>query len=247
MKKILITLLLIAAVTVFAQTKDPNKLLDAVRQKFSKVSDYKVDGIVKLDMSFIKVPEMKAKIFFKKPNKIKVNAEGFAMIPRQGLQFSPADLLKEDFTAIYVRSETIDNREIDVIKTIPSSDSSEIVLSTLWIDAAESVIRKVESTSKKGGTTQIELSYDNYKFGLPSQLKLSFNLGNIQMPVNAPNQTNESETADAAKKSRRRRGLPEGTSLKGSVIMTYTNYQINKGIPDSFFAEKEKEQKAKIN
>jgi outer membrane lipoprotein-sorting protein len=247
MKKYLTAFLLIAAVAVSAQTKDPKKLLDAVRQKFNKVNDYKADALVRLDMSFIKVPEMNAKIFFKKPDKMKVDAEGFAMIPRQGLKFSPADLLKEDFTALYVRSETIDNRKIDVVKAIPNSDSSEVILSTFWLDAAESVIRKVESTSKKGGTTQIELSYDNYEFGLPSQIKLSFNLGNIQMPGNVPNQSNENEAADPDKKHKRRRGLPEGSSLKGSVIMTYKNYQINKGIPDSFFVEKAKEEKAKIN
>lgn len=247
MKKYLITLMLIATVIVTAQSKDPKKLLDAVRQKFNKVNDYKADAAIKLDMSFIKVPEMKATVFFKKPNKIKVDAEGFAMIPKQGLKFSPADLLKEDFTALYVRSETIDNRKIDVVKTIPNSDSSEVILSTLWLDAAESVIRKVETTTKKGGTTQVELSYDSYEFGLPSQIKLSFNLGNIQMPVNVPNQSNENEAADAGKKSRKRRGLPEGSSLKGSVIMTYKNYQINKGIPDSFFDEKGKEEKARIN
>jgi outer membrane lipoprotein-sorting protein len=247
MKKYLITLLLIAAVTVSAQTKDPRKLLDAVRQKFNKVNDYKADALVKLDMSFIKVPEMNAKVFFKKPDKVKVEAEGFAMIPKQGLKFSPADLLKEDFTALYVRSETIDNRKIDIVKAIPNGDSSEVILSTFWVDAAESVIRKVETTSKKGGTTQIELSYDSYEFGLPSQLKLSFNLGNIQMPVNAPNQSNENEAADTGKKNRRRRGLPDGTSLKGSVIMTYKNYQVNKGISDSFFIEKEKEKKEQLN
>jgi outer membrane lipoprotein-sorting protein len=131
------------------------------------------------------------------------------------------------------------------VKTIPNSDSSEVILSTLWVDAAESVIRKVETTSKKGGTTQIELSYDNYEFGLPSQIKLSFNLGDVKMPVNLSKQSNEKTNID--KKNRRRRGLPEDEPLKGSVIMTYKNYQINKGIPDSFFVEKEKEQKKQLN
>ena len=245
MKKILITLMLMGAIAVSAQTKNPNQLLNAVRQKFNKVNDYKADANIKLDMSFFKVPDMKAKIFFKKPDKIKVEADGFAMLPKQGLKFSPADLLQDDFTAIYVRSETMDNHKIDVVKTIPNSDSSEVILSTLWIDATESVIRKVETTRKKGGTTQIDLIYENYEFGLPSQIKLSFNLGDIKMPVNLSQQPNEK--TDTGKKNRRRRGLPEDESLKGSVLMTYKNYQINKGIPDSFFVDKEKDAKVKIN
>lgn len=245
MKRIFIALFLISAAVSSAQTKDPNKLLDAVRKKFDKVNDYKVDASVKLDMSFIKVPDMKAKVYFKKPDKIKVDAEGFAMLPKQGLKFSPAELLQGDFTALYVRSETIDNRKLDVIKAIPNSDSSDIVLSTLWVDAAESVIRKFETTSKKGGTTQIELNYDNYEFGLPSQIKITFNFGDIKLPVNQANQQNEIN--DVEKKGMNRRGLPRGASLKGSVIMTYKNYQINKGIPDSFFVVTDKEKKKKIN
>ena len=245
MKRIFIALFLISAAVSSAQTKDPNKLLDAVRKKFDKVNDYKVDASVKLDMSFIKVPDMKAKVYFKKPDKIKVDAEGFAMLPKQVLKFSPAELLQGDFTALYVRSETIDNRKLDVIKAIPNSDSSDIVLSTLWVDAAESVIRKFETTSKKGGTTQIELNYDNYEFGLPSQIKITFNFGDIKLPVNQANQQNEIN--DVEKKGMNRRGLPRGASLKGSVLMTYKNYQINKGIPDSFFVVTDKEKKKKIN
>ena len=245
MKKIFMIIFGITIFTISAQTKDPNKLIDAVRQKFNKVNDYKVDVSAKLDMSFIKVPEMNAKVYYKKPDKLKVDAEGFAMLPKQGLRFSPAELLKGDFTALYVRSEMVNDRKLDVVKAIPNNDSLDVVLSTLWIDASASVIRKWESTSRKGGTTQIELNYDNFEFGLPSKIKISFTLGDVKLPVNPSNQQNENNDGD--KKERRRRGLPGGTSLSGSVTMTYKNYQINKGIPDSFFVEKEKEKKSKIN
>ncbi|MFA5804748.1 MAG: hypothetical protein WC879_08885 [Melioribacteraceae bacterium] len=245
MKKIIIALVLVFSIAVSAQQKDPKRILDAVRQKFNQAKDYQVDVSVKLDMSFIKVPDMNVKVFFKQPDKVKLQSEGFAMIPKQGLNFSPAQLLKGDFTTIYVRSETVENHKIDIVKVIPNSDSSDVILSTLWIDAAESVIRKAETTSKKGGTTQIELIYESYEFGLPSQIKLSFNLGDVKMPANLSQQSNEKTGTD--KKNRRRRGLPEDESIKGSVIMTYKNYQINKGIPDSFFVEKEKEKKKQLN
>src|SRR3989339_1749241 len=246
MKKIFLILFIIAAAFVSAQTKDPNKILNAVRQKFNQVKDYQVDVSVKLDMSFIKVPEMHVKVFFKQPDKIKLQSEGFAMVPKQGLNFSPAQLLKGDFTTIFVRSETGDNHKTNVVKVIPNSDSSDVILSTLWIDATESVIRKAETTSKKGGTTKIEMNYDNTKYGLPSQVKISFNLGEMQMPSTLPNQTAEKKESDDNGR-RRNKVIGEGTSLKGTVIMNYKNYQINKGIADSFFVEKEKEKKKTID
>lgn len=246
MKKILFTLCIITFISASAQTKDPNKILDAVRLKFNQAKDYQVDVNVKLDMSFIKIPDMNVKVFFKQPDKIKLQSEGFAMVPKQGLNFSPAQLLKGDFTTIYVRSETVDNRKTDVVKIIPNSDSSDVILSTLWIDATESVIRKAETSSKKGGTTKIELNYDNTKYGLPSQVKLYFNLGEMQMPSTLSNQTNENKDTDD-KNRRRNKAIGEGMSLKGSVTMNYKNYQVNKGIADSFFVEKEKEKKKTID
>lgn len=246
MKKILISLCVVFSVCVSAQSKDPNKILDAVRQKFNKAKDYQVDVVVKLDMSFIKIPDMNVKVFFKQPDKVKIQSDGFAMVPKQGLNFSPAQLLKGDFTTIYVRSELIDTRKIDVVKVIPNNDTSNVILSTLWIDAAEFVIRKAETTSKKGGTTKIELNYQNTKYGLPSQVKLSFNLGDMQMPQGMPNQKDENKSTDEQGR-RRNKAIGEGTSLKGSVTMNYKNYQINKGIDDSFFVEKEKEKKKQLN
>jgi len=246
MKKILITLCIITFISVPAQTKDPNKILEAVRQKFNQAKDYQVNVNVKLDMSFIKVPDMNVKVFFKQPDRVKLQSEGFAMVPKQGLNFSPAQLLKGDFTTIYVRSETIDNYKTNVVKVIPNSDSSDVILSTLWIDAAESVIRKAETSSKKGGTTKIEMNYESTKYGLPSQVKLSFNLGEMQMPTALPNQTTEKKESDDNGR-RRNKAIGEGMSLKGSVIMNYKNYQINKGIADSFFVEKEKEKKKTID
>lgn len=236
MKKIFVIMFLLIAVAIPAQKKDAKKIIDAVHQKYNKINDYQAEVTIKLNMSAIKVPEMKAKVFFKKPDKLKIESDGFAMLPKQGLKFSPSDFLKGDYTSLYIRSEKIDNRKVDVIKTIPTSDSSDVVLSTLWIDSEGLVIKKVETTGKKGGTTQIQLSYDSYEFGLPSKVNISFDMGDVKTPENFPA---KSDPDDHSGQERKRSGM-RGVSLNGSVTMTYMNYKINKGIPDSIFDKKEK-------
>lgn len=231
MKKILLFIMI--AVAVSAQTKDPNKLLKMVKDKFEKVKDYEVDANIHLDINFIKMPDTKAKIFFKQPDKVKLQSEGFAMLPKQGINFSPAQLLKGNFNSLYVRSETFDNHKVDIIKVIPKSDTSEVILSTLWIDAAQYVIRKVETTTKKAGTLLIGLEYTDENHGLPSQVKFSFNLGDLQMPAEMPDAAGQKK-----EETRGRRG--DRGPVKGNVTITYSNYKIDKGIPDSFFLEKEK-------
>lgn len=228
MRKFLIVFALFA-VSINAQTKDPNKLLDALKTRFAKVTDYQADVEVKLDMEFIKVPPSKAKVYFKQPDKFKIDSEGFAMLPKQGTNFSPMQLLTGDYTAIYVRSDKVEGKSLDVVKLVPNTDTSNFIISTLWIDASQSVIRKVETTTKRSGTVKTEFTYTPASTPLPTVLKISFNLGEANLPEGP---------AMAEKKDNNRRG--RSAKIKGSVIMTYANYKINKGISDKIFEEKKK-------
>ena len=233
MKKIVLLVLVFINGFGFAQSKDPNKILKAVETRFNKVRDYQANVSVKLDMDFVKVPESKAKLYFKQPDKVKIESTGFAMLPKQSVNFSPAQFLKGNFTALYVRNETVNNKNLDVIKIIPNSDTTDVILTTVWVDQAQSVITKVETSTKKGGTIQIDFVYDPKTIPLPTTLKFSFNLGDVQIPASVENaQSNQNDKHD-----NRRSGTAK---LKGSVIMTYSDYKINTGIPDSFFDEKKK-------
>jgi outer membrane lipoprotein-sorting protein len=231
MKKVFLMILLLSCSVMSAQTKDANKIIDGVKQKFSKIKDYQVDVNIKVDVNFIKMPDRKAKLFFKQPDKTKFQSEGFAMLPKQGFSFSPVQLLKGDYSAIYVRSEVIDGKKLDVIKIIPNNDSSDVVLSTLWVDQSINAFRKVETVGKKSGNITIDFKYDNNDFSLPAEVKFSFNLENGAMHSEQPDKEKSNNTAIKS---------PMRGPLKGAAILTYTNYKINKGIPDSFFDEKKK-------
>lgn len=232
MLKNVIPICLILALSITAQSKDANKILDEVKTKFEKIRDYEVDGTIKLDFAMVKIPDTKAKIFFKQPDKVKIDAKGFAMLPKQSVNFSPSQFMTGDYTAIFVKSELINNYKLDVIKIIPNNDSSDIILSSLWIDSDEKVIRKIETTGKKSGTIQVDLTYDKKNLGLPSSVVFSFNLGNI--PTTEPKETGNQDNDESVNRSRR------NMQMSGKVFMTYENYKINRGLADSFFDEKKK-------
>jgi outer membrane lipoprotein-sorting protein len=122
----------------------------------------------------------------------------------------------------------VNNEKLDILKIIPSNDSSDVILSTLWIDPIQNVIKKIQTTGKKSGTIQIVLDYKDYGFALPSDVKFSFNVGELNLPTNLPGE-NKNTFGDHHK---------EKGPVMGNVILTYSNYKINKGIPDSFFEEK---------
>ena len=233
MKKYLVFVLLLTSVCLFAQQKNAAKILDAVKQKFNKVEDYQADVTGKIDISFAKVPETKATVYFKQPDKVKIDSKGFAMLPKQSVNFSPVEMLNGNYNAFFVKLDTVDNQKLDVIKIIPNNDSSEIILSTLWIDTDNSLVRRVELVGKKTGTTTITLDYDNTEYSLPSKVTFSFNLGDVDMPQQMSGQQQDSNN-NQGRHGRRFQ------SISGKVTLTYSNYKINKGIPDSFFEKGEK-------
>ncbi len=225
--KIIIAILLVLSTIGFSQSKDPDEILKTVIKNFDRVQDYVVDVNIKVDVQGVKVPETKAKIYFKQPDKIHLESEGFAMLPKDGMLFSPSSLLKKDYTAIYEKDVEMNGAKVSVIKVIPSGEQSEIILSTLWVDQSKKMIRKIESTTKSDGTFSIDFNYnDEIKFPLPTQIVFYFNLDKMNLQLNNKNSDPDN----------RKRGFDSTT--KGKVVVKYSNYVINKGINDSVFEEK---------
>ncbi len=231
--KLIISLFLLVVNFGFSQSKDPNEIIDAVITNFNKVNDYKVDVNIKVDVEFIKVPETKAKIYFKQPDKVHLEADGFAMLPKNGMEFSPSSLIKKDYTAIYEQDVDLNGYKTSIVKVIPIGDQGEVILSTYWIDQSKKLIRKVESTTKTNGTFTIEFTYDDkIKYPLPSKIVFSFNMDKLNLPATITGETSNQKSDKKNKNSDLR--------TKGNVIVSYSNYVVNKGILDEIFEKKDK-------
>ncbi|MCK5087314.1 MAG: hypothetical protein KAQ90_07330 [Melioribacteraceae bacterium] len=225
MKKIILFLMI--AISISAQVNDPYAILKKVENEFAKIEDYQVNIKIIVDVDFLKVPESYAKIYYKKPDKYKMESDGFALLPKQGMNLSPAKLLGGNYSAIYVNKEVLDNDSTHVIKVIPMGESTDVVLSTLWIDPARNVIRKIETTTKTTGTVVIELHYSDTSFiTLPSEVTFLFNLSNVKIPIMPGVESDENQSIK--KKSKK---------LIGTVTVKYDNYIVNEGLDDSIFNE----------
>jgi len=225
-----ILLILFINVSLNAQTKDPDQILNNVKKVFSSVKDYQVNVNIKVDVDFLKVPETNAKIYFKQPDKIHFESDRFALLPREGLDISPVGLLKEKYSAFYLKEDTIDGIKTAVIKVIPLDEHSEIILTTLWIDQAKNIIRRAESTTKLNGTFIIDLKYNSkYEYPLPSEMIFSFNVDRMNVPRGISGEIESDSNKD--KKSK---------STTGRVFIKYSDYKVNEGIPEKIFEEKKK-------
>ncbi len=234
LKFVFLFLMIIFSMSEFSpQSKNPDEILDGVKEAFKKIEDYEVDIRVKIDVDFLKVPDSEARLYFKQPNKIHVESEKFALLPRQGLDFSPLGLLSGKYTALYEQEDTIRNIPTSVVKIIPLGNDGDIILSTFWVDQTRNLIIRVESTKKPTGTFTIDFTYEKYDdhYELPSKMEFTFTVDKMMFPRGMDGQSDDDDSND------------KSDSTTGKVYITYANYKVNQGLPDELFETENNESK----
>jgi len=217
---------LIFCINATAQT-DP--LIEKVAQKLALVNDYVAEGTMKTDVSFIKASLGKVKIYFKKPNLLKVKKEGgISLLPRGGVSLTINTLLNtKGYTSIPVGTQLLNGKKLTVIKLIPNDDNLDWVISTLWIDPVEALVYKTATTTKENGSYEITMQYGAYaQQGLASKIIFSFNTKDYKLPNGITLEFGDEDPASKQKMLKNK---------KGTIEITYNKYTINKGIPNNIF------------
>lgn len=216
----------------FAQS-DASKQLDAAYQKLIKAKDYTADAKITTDIALLRILPVKAKIYFKQPDKFKVESNSIFVLPTQGFNnISGIMQNKAAFTAVQSHTEKVGNVLTNVINVIPTSDTGQLLLARFWIDPKSSLIYKSQLTSRNNGTVAMEYTYGaTAAFGLPDKIVISLDVPNIRIP--------KSMTSDTRKSSKKKQSEP-GTFQKGTITIEFSKYQINKGLKDDIFKEKKK-------
>ena len=93
-----------------AQAQDAASLVKSIQSKLEKINDYEADAKFKTEISFLKVPDAVVKIYYKKPDKIKIkNQNGISLVPKETVSISLYSLVNSHYTrpwtavAIYVQ------------------------------------------------------------------------------------------------------------------------------------------------
>ena len=222
-----ILLLLLLLNHSFAYTQDVGGLVKKLQEKLELVNSYEADGIMKTSVSFLKVPDAAVKVYYKKPDKLKIkNENGISLVPKGTIAISLNGLLRGHFTALDAGFDVMDGHQVKVVKLLPTDERADIVLSTIYVDEKNLLIVKARTTTKENGTYEVELQYGKYKaFALPDKVICSFNSKDYKLPKGI--------TFDYDDGSKKKEPAP-GDS-KGKVEISYSAYSINKNIPDSVF------------
>ena len=229
MKKIVVILTATAFTCLQGGAQDVKLLLQKVKEKYDQVNDYSADAKLKTNVIFIKAPVAKVKIYYKKPDKLRIrNEKGVSFIPKGSVNINMNNVLGlNNYEAIESGVEKISGTVCRVVKIFPLSDEENITRATLYIDEQKLLVMRSVISTRESGTYELLMQYKNYAvYGLPDKVELTFNTKDYKLPKGI-----SIDYDNGSGKEKKENTGPK----KGKVEISYSAYVINKGIPDAVF------------
>lgn len=233
----LLLLMLCASQALFAQKLPAQQVFYKLRAKLDAVKDYTADISMKIEVPFMRVPLLKGKLYFKAPGKMKLERNGgIAILPKKDVNLTLNNLVPSgDAAVIDAGYESINGKNARVLKVIPESENSGIVLTKIWVDEDKMLAVKTETTTRDNGTIKMELQYGKFvNLSLPDKVIFHVDVKEFKMPKGVAMDYDAGEN-DMTKKVQQGSG-----PKKGTIHITYLSYKVNTGLSDAVFADKKR-------
>ena len=226
---------------LFSDENKEDYYIRKTNEKFNEVNDYQVEMVIRVKVPAFRMPKKKYKVFYKKPNKIKIKSKGFGILPKTGLFTSPNDNFDnlKNITMIY--DEDLSNHVVlkgdlivDSLKFDMPNEYSRITFDPIVevkIDTINWVIKNVTTKLDSLKLFQINNNYDIYndKYYMPKESIVKYFIKDKKL-FNWINKDASNVIGQGKELANRNDSIVEGT-----ITVEYNNYKINKGIKDKIF------------
>jgi hypothetical protein len=198
-------------------------ILKRVEEARSTVKDFTATLDIEAHLEQVNVPPMHVTMYFKQPDKVHFQGEGFAIVPKEVVSLSPAQFLKH-FTVESVERDTV-RGEKEFKLTLKSNDERiRLRSASLYVHPDRWTIDRLAATLSDGRGLGAEFTHQRIDgTWLPEALTISFTA-----PAPAPPPLPAEEETPAPFRRPALRG--------GSIVVRYSGYRINTGLDDALFA-----------
>jgi hypothetical protein len=216
------TLIIIAFLMgMYSSAQDVNTLIKLVKNKLDNINRYQATGTMKTSIAYLKIPIAKVNIQYRKPNELTIKSNnGVTFVPKGVDAISLQKIFSSEFTAIDGGTEKIKQKVLRVVRLLPTSQQSNIVLSTVYINLSDLVVEKSSTTTKDEGTYEMEMQYGKYiQLGLPDKVTFTFNAKDYKIPKGL--------TLDFDNASSKNQKIDKTMLNKGKAEIVFQQYTIN--------------------
>ena len=202
--------------------ENPSRYLDSFERKYSGLKDYTANVRVHFDIEALKAPDMQAKLYYKSPDKMKVESKGVFFFPREAGYFNPSMFKPEDFEIRLLEHLTYEGRNAVRLQLTPKEMKRDNQRFVLTIDIDRNLILRIDTLAVEGREIKAAIDYGKFgDFELPTHIELQ-----LEIPPTEPNRMKE--FVPFAQRTKR---------VTGKVEITYSNYKVNSGLSDEIFKE----------
>jgi hypothetical protein len=207
------------------QGNDGARYLEKAIAKFDSVKDYIVDVKVHLELKAVQAPDMEAKVYYKEPDKVKVDSKGLFFMPKEVGLMNPKQFDPAKYVIDVIDTATIDGNPVVRISLTAKTDESRERNVILTIDMKNWLIVEISTAPYPGRQASAKISYGTFDgFQMPVEIDVNLDVG--KMNGEQRGFTPEHRRVD---------------ELKGKVEVYYSNYKINSGLSDDIFKKRKEE------
>ena len=222
-----------------------NRIIEKTNKQYMLVNNFETTMNVSLNVPGFRMPKKVYKVYYKLPDKIKINTKGFGVLPKTGLFTSPSDnfdnlknlslnINKNSNNCILISGTVISDslkaqfpNEYAKLTFVPIVDV--VVDTTKWI--IKSVTTRIDTVKLFEIKNNFQKFENKYYMPVKSQIEyyikdaklanwLNNDLGGIMKMGDSPEAASD--------------------VVQGTIKITYDKYKINKGIPDKVFSKRPK-------
>jgi hypothetical protein len=214
--------------TVHAQTAQ--QIIANVKQRFDQVKDYTVQITASVNLERMKIPEMKATLYFKQPDKMHIESKNFSMLPKESMGLTPSDMLAK-FDATLLKSEKRGGTMFYDLRLVSKTEKGKQVreyFATVNGDAW--VVSHIESFPMPGRKITIDFTHSLVadQYWLPLTITVNYS---------------SEQSDDAPQEQPQQPGHGRNMPRKGTASVRYSDYKVNTGLSDEIFEKKKEEKK----
>jgi hypothetical protein len=214
----------VAAAAAVAHGGDPTgeTILRNVESRLAAVHDYTVTLDVVADIERLNVPPMHVTMYFKQPDKVHLDAEGFALLPREGLQPNIGKLLSR-YAIAGVGKDTLDGVSVRKVTLQAKSDRGAPRSLSVYVNPQRWTTERIVTSGAADRLATISFSYVQVEgIWLPGGMTAAFTL--------APADSTEGDLSAGPLR-------PQQKPRNGTVTVRYSNYRLNTGLSDDIFTK----------
>jgi hypothetical protein len=223
MIRVWVIVLILTAGVGMAQELSGEKILENIERTMEGVKDYTATLDIVADIEGVSVPPMKVTMYFKQPDKVHFESEGFALIPREGLAMGPATL-RANFRVDHVGWDTVHGARAYRLTLLPRSERTRARWVQVLVDPEHWTAERIVTKMVDGRSIAATFHYAQVEeCWLPSHLDVTF--------ASAEQDSNELPPWEEQPQTTSRRRAP----LKGTLRIRYSDYKVNTGLSDQLF------------